>query len=95
MACARVPQHTRIAFLSGDIGSELTEVQKAHVARVRLLGELEHGVDHERGRHHGAASAREEASERDGRHDATLIGVARVDEATLVRGVNNADELFV
>ena len=46
-------------------GSELTEVQKAHVARVRLPGELKHGVHHERGRHHGAAGASEEAAQRD------------------------------
>ncbi len=48
-----------------NIGPELTEVQKAHVARVRLPGELKHGVHHERGRHHGAAGAREEAAQRD------------------------------
>ena len=57
-----IPGRMCVAF---DIGPELTKVQKAHVARVRLPGELKHGVHHERGRHHGAAGASEEAAQRD------------------------------
>ena len=64
-ACSGTPPtepHSYRTYAHTDTGSELTEVQKAHVARVRLPGELKHGVHHERGRHHGAAGAREEAA---------------------------------